>query len=239
MVELRKVMLVGASSGIGREMALWFAHRNWRVGVTGRREALLRDLADRFPDVVVPSAFDITEIGSLSGRLDELAARLGGMDALVVAAGTGDLNPGLEPGVELGTAAVNVDAFTACVIWGFNHFRKRGGGGGRLAAITSVGGLTGEAAAPAYPASKAYQIMYLNSLRKLAKREKLDCRITDIRPGSVDTAMMKGEGHFWISSPEEAAALACRAVVKGKRIQYISRRWSAIGTALRLASVFS
>lgn len=232
-----RVIIIGASSGIGREMALWFARRQWRVGITGRRKGLLDETAALFPDAVVPAAFDAAELDMLPARLDALADRLGGVDLLVISAGTGDLNGELAPEIELRTAATNVDAFTAAAVWGFNHFRKAGRG--HLAAITSVAGLLGDGAAPAYPASKAYQIMYLDSLRKQARRENIACRITELRPGFVDTDMMKGEGHFWVAKPEDAASLACRAIIGGRKLQYISRRWSLIGFALRLLSLFS
>ena len=69
-------------------------------------------------------------------------------------------------------------------------------GGGHLVVITSVGGLRGGGAAPAYNASKAYQINYAEGLRQRVAKSGLPVTITDIRPGLVDTAMAKGEGLF-------------------------------------------
>lgn len=237
MDEAGKAIILGASSGIGKEMALWLAGNGWRVGITGRREQLLDTVVAAFPERIVASAFDADDTDALVGRLDTLASRLGGLDLLVVSAGCGFLNPELEPAPELATVATNVASFTVSAGWGFKYFRRQGHG--RLAAITSVAGLLGEAAAPAYPASKAYQLLYLAGLRKLAKKEKLQLGITELRPGPVRTDMMKGEGHFWISSPEAAAELACRAILKGKKLQYISKRWAALGVLLRLFSLSS
>lgn len=230
-------IILGASSGIGMEMALWLAEKGWKVGITGRRKNLLDDVAARFPERITASAFDVNETDTLAERLDELTQRLGGLELLVISAGCGYINPELALEPELATVATNVASFTASADWGFNHFRRQGHG--RLAAITSVGGLLGEGAAPAYPASKAYQILYLAGLRKLAKKEGIQCGITELRPGPVKTDMLKGEGHFWISSPEAAADLACRAILKGKKLQYISRRWAALGILLRLFSLAS
>lgn len=232
--ESRRAIILGASSGIGREMALWLAGRGWRVGITGRREALLGEVAESVPGRIVSSVFDVNDVDALPGRMEELTGRLGGLDLVVISAGTGFLNPGLAVGPEEDTVATNVAAFTAASVWAFNYFKQRGGG--HIAAITSVAGLLGAAEAPAYSASKAYQILYLDGLRKRAKKENPACAITELRPGSVDTAMMKGEGHFWISRPA-AADLACRAIMKRKKRQYISRRWSLIGLILRLVSV--
>jgi short-subunit dehydrogenase len=128
----------------------------------------------------------------------------------------------------------NVEAFTALMCWGYNCFKSKGKG--QIAAITSVAGLFG--GCTAYSASKAYQITYIDALRKQAKKECLNLTITEIRPGSVDTAMMKGEGHFWISQPKEAAKLACKAIFKKKKLQYVSSRWLIIGTLLRIAALW-
>jgi len=98
--------------------------------------------------------------------------------------------------------------------------------------------MLGGADGPAYSASKAYQINYLDSVAKLARKEKINCQITELRPGSVNTDMMKGEGHFWISTPQDAARLACKAISKKKRLQYISRRWRLIGFILRCLYFF-
>lgn len=232
---VKTAVILGASSGIGREMALYLAGQGWRVGITGRRENLLRETAALFPDAIAAQPFDMDDTEALSGRLDDLAERLGGVDLVVISAGCGFINENLATEPELRTARTNVLSFTVAAAWAYAYFGKRGGG--HLAAITSVGGLIGEGLAPAYPASKAYQILYLDSLRKRAKKERANIRITELRPGSVDTDMMKGEGHFWISTPRDAAELACAAIIKGKRLQYISRRWRIVGTLLRFFSL--
>ena len=102
-----------------------------------------------------------------------------------------------------------------------------------------MAGLIGEGEAPAYSASKSYQITYLNGLRKRARKEAPGLSITDIRPGSVRTDMMKGDGHFWISSPERAAEIACLSILKGKSVQYVTPRWFLIGLALKIYGLFS
>lgn len=232
----KKAVILGATSGIGREMALCLARHGWRVAVTGRREHLLREIEATSPDAIISQILDVDDTEALSGRLDALAERLGGADLVIVSAGCGFINAELAIPPELRTVQTNVAGFTAAAAWAYGYFNKRGGG--HLAAITSVGGLVGEGAAPAYPASKAYQILYLDSLHKRAKKERVDIRITELRPGFVDTDMMKGEGHFWVSSPRDAAELACRAIFKGRRLQYISRRWRGIGVILRLLSLF-
>lgn len=226
----KNAIVVGATSGIGRAVAAALAVEGWRVGVTGRRAELLRELAATAPAAFVPAAFDITD-DQTELHLTELAETLGGFSLLVFCSGTGDINRELDYTVEERTNRVNVDGFTRVMDWAYLHFLKNGGG--HLAAVTSVMGLRGSGNAPAYAASKAYQINYLQGLQQRAAHDPVPIRVTDIRPGSVDTAMMKGEGHFWISAPEKAAKHSLKALKKRKYVQYVSPRWRAVGNLLK------
>ena len=98
-------------------------------------------------------------------------------------------------------------------------------GHGHLVAITSVGGLRGEPMAPAYSASKAYQINYMETLRKKAFKNGGHIIVTDIRPGLVDTSMAKGEGLFWVMPVEKVASQIIEAICKKKSKAYVTRRW--------------
>ena len=233
----KKAVVIGATSGIGRELALLLEKNGWQVGATGRRTPLLDDLCTASTHGgIIPLCFDATEASSLEQNLATLEKMLGGLDLFIISAGTGFLNPELDPDLELQTVATNVQAFTRLCDWAFSRFESKKKG--HLAAITSVSGLIADANSPAYSASKAYQVLYLDGLRKRAKGKALPITITDIRPGSVDTDMMKGEGHFWISSAHEAALLAYEGIAKGKTLQYVSGRWSLVGISLRIASIF-
>jgi len=229
----KRAIIVGATSGIGKEIALYFASQGWSVAALGRRRKALDELSQQNSNISIYE-FDLNEAGILDKRLDEIANNLGDLDLLVVSAGVGFLNIELDLSVEQQTIKTNIEGFTGLMSWGYKHFKKKGSG--HIAAITSVQGLM--AGGFSYSASKAYQINYMKTLRMLAKKEGFDLTVTDIRPGSVDTDMMKGEGHFWISKPEYAAQLTCKAILKKKRVQYISRRWVLIGALLKILSLW-
>lgn len=101
----------------------------------------------------------------------------------IVCAGTGDINTELLFEKELGAIRTTVVGWTAAVDYIYNHFKQQDKG--HLVTITSIGGLAGEPAAPAYSATKAYQINYTQALRK--KSKKTGICVTEIRPGLVDT----------------------------------------------------
>lgn len=156
-----------------------------------------------------------------------LTDELGGLDLLVLSSGTGKINPELDINIEQGINALNVAGFTAVANWAFNFFQKQAFG--QFAAITSIAGIRGSRQAPAYFASKAYQINYLESLRQKATNTKLPIYITDIRPGFVDTAMAAGENLFWVASAEKAARQIFRAIENKRDIAYVTKRWRIIG----------
>jgi short-subunit dehydrogenase len=88
--------------------------------------------------------------------------------------------------------------------------------------------------APAYNATKSYQINYIEGLQKKTTKLNLSVFITDVRPGFVDTDMAKGDGKFWVSSIEKAAQHILRTIEKKKQVVYITKRWWFIGTLLKI-----
>lgn len=220
---MKKAIVVGATSGIGKQLAILLADNNYQVGITGRRGQLLTELQEVKPGKFIPSAFDVTDINAVPQNLTKLVNELGGLDLLIISSGTGALNPSLDSEIENQTNTVNVSGFTAVADWAFNFFERQKSG--HLAAITSIAGLRGGRHAPAYNASKAYQINYLQGLRQKAVNLKMPIFITDARPGFVDTPMAKGEGLFWVASPQKAALQIYRAIVSKRKIVYVTKRW--------------
>ena len=228
---MKRAIVIGATSGIGRALAERLAAEGYRVGVTGRREALLEELAASRPGSFCYAAADIMDPAAACAALERLAGELGGMDLCVVSAGTGDLNPGLDYALEEPAIRTNVVGWTAAVDWAYGRFEERGGG--HLVVITSVGGLRGGGAAPAYNASKAYQINYAEGLRQRVAKSGLPVTITDIRPGLVDTAMAKGEGLFWVQAVAKTFRQILPAVERRRHVAVVTRRWRIAAWLLR------
>ncbi|MCO5949499.1 SDR family NAD(P)-dependent oxidoreductase [Mucilaginibacter flavidus] len=224
---MKKAIVVGASSGIGYQLAVLLAQNGYKVGITSRRDQLLLNLQATNPQQFIVSVFDVTDIASVPQQLKQLTDELGGLDLLVLSSGTGKINPELDSKVEQDINALNVAGFTAVADWTFNFFQKQAFG--QFAAITSIAGIRGSRQAPAYFASKAYQINYLEGLRQKAKNTKLPIHVTDIRPGFVDTAMAAGENLFWVASVEKAAKQIYMAIENRRDVVYITKRWRIVG----------
>lgn len=147
-------------------------------------------------------------------------------------AGTGELNPELSYQLEEPTLLTNVIGFTNIADWGFRYFEQQKSG--HLVTISSVGGTRGSGIAPAYNASKAYQINYMEGLRQKATKSPYSIYTTDIRPGFVDTAMAKGEGLFWVTPVDKAVKQIKKAISKKKKVAFISKRWRYVTILFRL-----
>jgi short-subunit dehydrogenase len=229
---MKKAIIIGATSGIGKGLAQKLADENYNVGITGRRAELLDELKSQNPNLFYPKTFDITDNNRIVENLEDLTKQLGGLDLLIISSGTVDLNEKLDYEIEKRTIETNVTGFTCIANWAFHHFETQKSG--HLVAISSVGGLRGNSIAPAYNATKAYQINYLEGLRQKANKLKTQIFVTDIRPGFVDTAMAKGEGLFWVASVDKATKQIFDAIKRKKKIVYITRRWKIIGEILKL-----
>ncbi|MEO9069897.1 MAG: SDR family NAD(P)-dependent oxidoreductase, partial [Ginsengibacter sp.] len=206
--------------------------KNYIVGITGRRKNLLEELKFQRPDNFIISDFDITDSSIVTKKLEDLITRLGNVGLLVLSSGTGDINENLDFNIEKKTLDVNVIGFTEVTDWAINYFQKQQQG--HLVAITSIAGIRGSRQAPAYNASKAFQINYLEGLRQKVTKLKLPIFITDIRPGFVDTEMAKGNGKFWVAPPEKVAMQILKAIQRKKSVVYITRRWRLMAVLLRL-----
>nr|WP_299382463.1 SDR family NAD(P)-dependent oxidoreductase [Allomuricauda sp.] len=227
----KKAIVVGASSGIGKQLAIGLVQLGYTVGITGRREELLDEMARLHPDTMIPYSFDCISEQVLD-HLEVLVQKLGGLDLYIHSSGTGDLNESLDYTVEERTNSLNVAAFTKTIGWAYKYFQRQGHG--HLVGISSIGGLRGSGVAPAYNASKAYQINYLEGLRQKSKKSNVPLVITDVRPGFVDTDMAKGDGQFWVATPTKAAKQIIRAILRKKERVYVTKRWTIFAIILKI-----
>ena len=233
---IKKAIILGASSGMGEELAKLLVKDGYSVVITGRRESLLKKIAEDHPGKIIHRVFDVKDTAVMETHLDQVAEALGGCDLFVISAGTGDINEQLDFSIEKDIIDTNVSGFTAAADWGFLYLQKQGHG--HLAAISSVAGIRGYHGAPAYNASKAYQFSYLEGLRQKAKKLKMPITVTDIRPGFVNTKMAKGEGQFWVSSTQKASLQIFNAIKRKRKVVYITKRWRLIGIVLKLLPGF-
>lgn len=225
---MKRCIIVGATSGIGRALALVFAEAGYEVGITGRRAPLLDTLAAELPTRCCTRCFDVCGEDARD-QLAALIAEMGSVD-VVVNAGIGTPNRTLAWSNELATLDTNVIGFAAMCNVAWHHFAERGAG--HLVGISSILALRG-GPNTAYNASKAFVSSYLAGLRSRSMKYKQGITVTDIKPGFVDTALAKGT-LFWVASTDKAARQIVAAVEAKRKHAYITRRWRLIGWLLKV-----
>lgn len=218
----KKAIIIGTSSGIGRALALRLSGEGYVVGLTGRDPEKLKTLQSELAGESFTRQIDLRDPREAIHSLNNLIMQLHGLDLLVVNAGVLFRNEELDWRKEEETAKVNVLGFMAMADTAVNYFLKSGAG--TLVGISSVAGHRGSGRSPAYNASKAFMINYMEGLRQKLFGTRI--KVVDIRPGFVDTAMIRGnKGLFGVVTAERAAADIYRAIRKGKRIAYVPGWW--------------
>lgn len=227
----KNAIVVGATSGIGFGIAQCLVTHGYRVGITGRRSLKLEELKEKDPQHFIPCTMDVMETGQTVAQLEELVARLGSLDLLVISSGFGDVNRDLDFAIERQTIATNVMGVANIAVWGIRYFiRQRYG---HLVLLSSVAAIRGSRLAPAYNGSKAFISNYAEGLRQ--RVNGLPITVTDIRPGFVDTELGKSYPiAFWMSTVEQASALIYKAICRKKKIAYITPRWRFAAWMMRL-----
>lgn len=190
---MKRAIIIGATSGIGKEVAKGLLLQGWKIGVAGRRKTALDAFRTIAPDNIEVETLDVTQEDATE-RLHSLIKKLGGMDLFLLSSGVGHQNMELNADIELNTARTNVDGFIRMVTAAFQYFRQQGNG--HLAVISSIAGTKGLGVAPAYSATKRFQNTYIDALEQLSHLQKLHIRFTDIRPGFVATDLLNDGKHY-------------------------------------------
>ena len=136
----KRAVIMGATSGLGYEVALLLLSDGWKLGLAGRREENLRELQSEFPEQVCIKAIDVKDSNSDKALL-ALIDELGGMDIYFHSSGIGYQNAKLDADIELNTLETNGTGFTRLVGTAFRYFKKKGKG--HIAVISSIAGTKG------------------------------------------------------------------------------------------------
>lgn len=242
---------MGATSGIGQEVARLLAANGYEVGIAGRREERLVQMAQATPGIVTHRQIDVTKEDAPT-ELQKLIEELGGMDLYFHSSGIGWENVALDADKELKTVETNGVGFVRMVSAAYNWFaeqradeaKQRAEGDeqragdkerkARIACITSIARTRGLGAAPAYSATKRMQAHYLECLSQQARMRHLNIGITDIRPGFVATDLIAGS-HFPLQlKAEDVARTIVRAIELGSEVVTIDWRYRLLVAAWQL-----
>lgn len=224
-----KAIIIGASSGIGRELAKILSREGYEVGLVARRKGLLLSLQREIQGKSYVKEIDVSFPSEAMEAVKSLIQEMGEVDLAILNSGVRYPNPELGWEKDKNTIDVNVVGFCSMANVFMNYFLLKGRG--HLVGISSIAALRGSGV---YSASKAFVSNYLEGLRHKMVKEKKSIVVTDIKPGFVDTSMVKGRKLFWVIPVTKAAEMIYKAIQKKKVHAYISPRWRIVAWLLKL-----
>lgn len=231
---MKKVIVVGASSGIGQEIVHLLLKEGCSVGIAARRIERLKTIQDKYGEERVKIIDLDVQKQDADKKLETLINLLGGMDLYFHASGIGTQNTDLVPEIEIETSKTNCEGFIRLVTFAFNWFYQNKIKG-HIAVISSIAGTKGLGVAPAYSATKAMQNTYIQSLCQLSKIKKADITFTDIRPGFVATELLNKNKHYpMLMKKEKVAKIIIKALKRKKRIAIIDWKFHLLVILWRL-----
>ena len=233
---MKRVVLVGATDGLGRALADEYASRGFWVTILGRSnaklDAVVSELASRHPAATVRGVVcDLADAARIGPAFREAVEATGHCDLVLYVAGVLNAGDGVTCDAEEDAEMMTVNATSAVAMLGHaaNYFRAAGRG--QIAAISSIAGDRGRKGNPAYNASKAALTAYLEGLRN--RLFPYGVKVSTVKPGFIGTRMLGGRtGLPWVVAPEAAARTIANRLERGHEVFYVFRRWALLGLAL-------
>ena len=223
-----RVVITGASSGIGEALARHYAQQASVLGLISRRKV------EGIGNQVVSYAVDVTDENALAAAAQDFIRRFGPPDLVIANAGIASGTSGADPGdiaklkrildVNVAGLAATLAAFAPAM---------RAAGSGTLAGIASIAGFRGLAGSGAYCASKSAAITWMESLR--AELYGSGVSVVCVCPGYIDTPMTRVNRFRmpFLLPPDEAARRIARAIAARRRLAVIPWQMAMVSVLLR------
>lgn len=228
----RKAIITGATSGIGKQLAVELHQRGYTVGLTGRRKERLENLKRKLGSRSHTQFMDVAQPEDARDQLQLLIAEMQGMDIIVLNAGVSNYQ-NISWETEREVVEVNIRGFVALANRSFDFFERQGCG--HIVGVSSIAGLFGWGLASTYSASKAFVNTYLQGYRQRANHSKADITVTNLQPGWVESEMTKDkDGMFWVAPVDKAARQMANAIESKRNHAYITRRWRLVAWVIKM-----
>ena len=233
---MRRIVITGASAGIGEALARHYAAADTVIGLVARRQAPMQALAASLPGRCEIYALDIADTAALENAARDFCARHGTPDLVIANAGISVGTHGDDPAdiaklrrlleVNVTGLAATLAAFAPAM-----RTERRG----VLCGIASVAGFRGVPGAGAYSASKAAAITWLESMRTELAGSGVS--VVTICPGYVDTPMTRVNRYRlpFLLPADEAARRIARAIAARRRLAVIPWQMALVSVLLRFA----
>ncbi len=234
----KKIIVIGASSGIGAEIAKEHLLKGNQVCLVARRKSELESIANSVNSKnAIILSHDISKLEEAQGLFQKLVEQMGGLDEIYFCAGIMEKISIDEFNTEKDIRMMNINLLGA-IAWlnpAADYFQKKGTG--KIVGISSIAGDRGRVGNPVYNTSKAGLNTYLEALRNRLSRKGI--LVLTVKPGFIDTQMTQGmPGLFWLISANKAAQIIINAANKNKEDIYVPARWWFVATIIKLIPSF-
>jgi short-subunit dehydrogenase len=227
------MIIIGATSGIGEQLARISVQKGYQVGGTGRRVERLKALKEELGENFHFIEMDVTLHAQAKKNLTRLINEMGGMDIIVLNAGISNYQAASIIGMEQMVIDVNVSGFVQLFGEAFQYFKKQGHG--QIVGVSSIASLFGSSRAAPYSSSKAFISTYMQAYRQRCNKMRENIVITDVKPGFVESEMTEGKkGMFWVADTEKAVKQMLKDIEKQKSYSYVTRRWRVVAWLIKL-----
>ena len=227
----QRVIVVGASSGIGAALVRALTAQGCHVAALARRGPELENLCAASENSQA-YVHDVRDFANIPALFQTIIHDLDGLDMIFYVAGVQPPVASDEYDFEKDRMMIEVNLLGAMAWLNLAALRFERQGRGHIVGISSVAGDRGRAAFPGYHTSKGALSIYLESLRnRIAKK---GVTVTTIKPGFVQTRLLENaEKTFWVLSPDQAAAQILAAVKQKKQVAYTPARWGLVMLIIR------
>ena len=213
----KKIWITGASSGIGKELALKFADKGWNVAVSARRKNLLENL-NKVDKNIEPFPLDITNSESVRDTFKKILNKFRDLDVCIFNTGIYFRNvENINVNNIREIFETNFFGTINCIETVLDYFRSRKKG--HISIVASTAGYRGLHSASGYGASKAALINLTESLYLMMN--KYGVKVTLINPGFVKTPMTE-QNDFnmpFLVMPDKVANRIYKGITKGKKFE--------------------
>ena len=237
-IQSKKAIIIGASSGIGREVSRQLDKHGYTLGLVARRKSLLESLQKELNQPSYTEAIDVTEKDART-KLSNLIEQMNGVDLVLISitAYLDNRNHSSPDHVDYTrpddwenkerTLDVDCKGFIALADVAFEHFMTQNSG--HFVGISSTSGLKGFSVDPVYSASKASISTYMEGMRNQMVRDNLNVTVTAIVPGFVaveHSPLGEDPTAYWEIPVEEAGTAIMQGILAKKKTVYVpSKVW--------------
>ncbi len=240
----RSVFITGASSGLGRGLALHYARAGATVHAAARRQARLEALAAEVaraeaPGRIVPVELDVTDAAAQAAAIARAEEEAGGaLDLVVANAGVGEPTPATRMEWRTVKRVLDVNVSAACVTLAAALPAMVARGEGTLVAVSSLAAFRGFPGSAAYCASKAALHAFMESLRVDLRGSGV--RALTVYPGFVKTELTAKNRFFmpFLMELDDAVRIMAKGIARGDPVVLFPAPMSAAARALAMLPRF-